>query len=73
MQVRVLNDSCEVHPHFQRVIDNCYAEYTEEVEDREPFGQGVRVRASPSAWMYQVASLILPSGKMLNNKTHQSL
>ena len=52
--MRVLNDSCEVHPHFQRVIDNCYAEYTEEVEDREPFGQGVRVRASPSAWMYQV-------------------
>ena len=51
---RVKNDSCEVHPHFQRVIGNCYAEYSIDVEDRDSFGSGVRVRADPSAWMYKV-------------------
>ena len=53
-QLRVKNDSCEVHPHFQRVISNCYAEYSEEMEDREMFGYNPRVRAGPRAWKYSV-------------------
>ena len=56
---RVKNDSCEVHPHFQRVIGNCYAEYSIDVEDRDSFGSGVRVRADPSAWMYKVRLQLL--------------
>ena len=56
---RVKNDSCEVHPHFQRVIGNCYAEYSIDVEDRDSFGSGVRVRADPSAWMYKVKLQLL--------------
>ena len=58
---RVKNDSCEVHPHFQRVIGNCYAEYSIDVEDRDSFGSGVRVRADPSAWMYKVVVYKEPS------------
>merc|ERR1711936_293815 len=52
-QLRVHNDSCEVHPDFQSAIRLCYAKYTEDVEDRNNFGNGVRIRTSPSAWMYK--------------------
>ena len=58
-QLRVKNDSCEVHPHFQRVINNCYSEYSEEMEDREPFGNNVRIRAGPRAWKYSVSISLL--------------
>ena len=51
--IRVHNDSCEVHPDFQSAIRLCYAKYTEDVEDRNNFGNGVRIRTSPSAWMYK--------------------
>ena len=54
-QLRVHNDSCEVHPDFQSAIRFCYAKYTEDVEDRSNFGPGVRLRTSPSAWMYKNA------------------
>ena len=54
-QLRVHNDSCEVHPDFQSAIRFCYAKYTEDVEDKNNFGPGVRLRTSPSAWMYKNA------------------
>merc|ERR1719195_757770 len=55
-QLRVQNLSCEIHPDFQNAIRYCYDEYSEEKVDKEPFGPGVRLKTSPTAWMYQTAS-----------------
>ncbi|KAK9893003.1 hypothetical protein WA026_023214 [Henosepilachna vigintioctopunctata] len=46
-QVRVTNDSCEVHPYFQRLFKLCFAPYDEESEDTDPFGLN-----EGTAWTY---------------------
>ena len=51
-QIRVRNDSCQIHPDFQNAIKHCYNEYSESNEDREPFGTGFRQRTSAKAWSY---------------------
>ena len=57
-QLRVRNDSCEVHPLFQASITACYSDYEEAKEDKDPFGQGLRKFTSPDAWRYQSAKEI---------------
>ncbi|KXJ23969.1 polycystic kidney disease 2-like 1 protein [Exaiptasia diaphana] len=47
-QVRVRNDSCEVHSDFKSVIKECYAPYSESSEDTSPFG-----KMNGSAWEYK--------------------
>ena len=42
-QIRVKNDSCQVHPDFQNAIKQCYGPYSESNEDMEPFGTGFRL------------------------------
>ncbi|KAJ8981842.1 hypothetical protein NQ317_001805 [Molorchus minor] len=39
-QVKVLNDTCAVHEFFQRLFATCYDQYSEEEEDKTPFGVG---------------------------------
>ena len=51
-QIRVRNDSCQVHPDFQNAIKHCYDEYSESNEDHEPFGSGFRHRTQAEAWSY---------------------
>ena len=54
--MRVRNDSCLIHPDFQNAIKHCYDQYSEQNEDREPFGTGYRKRTSAKAWSYSEAS-----------------
>ena len=51
-QIRVRNDSCQIHPDFQNAIKHCYDAYSESNEDREPFGTGFRHRTMAKAWSY---------------------
>ena len=37
-QLKVRNDSCEVHTDFVDTISHCYAGYAESLEDTSPFG-----------------------------------
>ncbi|KAG5883446.1 hypothetical protein JTB14_028723 [Gonioctena quinquepunctata] len=37
-QVKVRNDSCIVHEYFRRLFLNCYDHYSDDAEDRQPFG-----------------------------------
>ena len=56
-QIRIRNDSCQIHPDFQNAIKHCYGEYAESDEDREPFGPGYRYKTSAKAWSYNDASV----------------
>jgi polycystin 2 len=47
-QVRVRNDSCEIHPDFKDTIQGCYAGYSSAAESRDPFG-----KMNGTAWTYQ--------------------
>lgn len=38
-QLKVHNQSCEVHDDFKNEIHVCYDAYSEAIEDREPFGK----------------------------------
>jgi len=49
-QLRVHNQSCVVHDDFKKEIKECYASYSEGVEDRTSYGLG-----NGSAWEYQTA------------------
>ncbi len=48
-QLRVKNDSCEVHPDFQNAIKQCYNSYSSSIEDEMPFGNGYRKKTSADA------------------------
>ena len=48
-QLRVRNDSCAVHEDFQNAIKVCYNEYSEDIEDKEPFLLGSREKTSAEA------------------------
>lgn len=37
-QLRVRNDSCNVHPDFKKAITQCYDTYSPHFEDKGPFG-----------------------------------
>uniref|UniRef100_A0A6A7FVV9 Polycystin-2-like n=2 Tax=Hirondellea gigas TaxID=1518452 RepID=A0A6A7FVV9_9CRUS len=37
-QIRVRNDSCEVHADFKNAIRQCYAVYSDNAIDKQPFG-----------------------------------
>ena len=50
-QLRVKNDSCKIHPDFQNAIKECYAQYSPEHEDHEPFGTGYQF-TEDNAWNY---------------------
>jgi len=56
--LRVRNDSCEIHEKFHGAIQVCYNHYSQEAEDREPFGQGWRRFTDADAWRYQTAKEI---------------
>jgi hypothetical protein len=56
-QLRVRDDSCQVHQDFQNAIKKCYDEYSVSSEDHEPFGTGFRHRTSAQAWSYQDSSV----------------
>ena len=58
-QIRVRNDSCQVHPDFQNAIKHCYDEYSEGNEDHEPFGSGFRHRTQAEAWSYNEAEVTM--------------
>jgi polycystin 2 len=47
-QVRVRNDSCEIHPDFKDTIVGCYASYSSVAESKDPFGL-----MNGTAWTYQ--------------------
>ncbi|KAI5753480.1 hypothetical protein M8J77_000560 [Diaphorina citri] len=46
-QLKVRNDSCEVHPDLTDLFRRCYDSFSEGYEDRRPFGIG-----SGTAWTY---------------------
>lgn len=46
-QLRVRNDSCNVHPDFKKAITQCYDNYSPHFEDDSPFGP-----MNGSAWTY---------------------
>ena len=83
-QIRVRNDSCQVHPDFQNAIKHCYDEYSESNEDREPFGSGFRHRTSAKAWSYNEADVTMgnthggiiatygPAGSIQVSRIHNS-
>ena len=48
-QLRVRNDSCSIHPHFQNAIHVCYHDYNTGVEDEGAFGNGFRRRTGEDA------------------------
>ena len=53
-QLRVKNDSCEIHPQFSGIINVCYGKYSPDDEDRERFGpSSLRRFTSADAWRYQ--------------------
>ena len=41
-QIRVKNDSCEIHPQFSSTISVCYGKYSLADENTERFGPGFR-------------------------------
>ncbi|XP_013419423.1 polycystic kidney disease 2-like 1 protein isoform X2 [Lingula anatina] len=47
-QLKVRNDSCEVHDDFKNEIKTCYDAYAESIEDKFPFG-----KMNGTAWVYQ--------------------
>ncbi|CAB3409583.1 unnamed protein product [Caenorhabditis bovis] len=47
--LKVRNDSCTVMKSFQREIKECFANYKEDLEDRQPFGN------QTGAYVYQTA------------------
>ncbi|XP_018023502.1 polycystin-2 [Hyalella azteca] len=47
-QVRVTNNSCEVHADFKNAIRQCYAPYDDNKVDKQPFGK----MDNTSAWSY---------------------
>ena len=49
-QLRVKNDSCDVHQDFQNAIKQCYDSYSASIEDDAPFGNGFRRRTSDDAY-----------------------
>ena len=49
--MRVRNDSCAVHEDFQNAIKVCYNEYSEDIEDKEPFLLGSREKTSAQAYV----------------------
>ncbi|KAL3275221.1 hypothetical protein HHI36_019990 [Cryptolaemus montrouzieri] len=51
-QVRVTEDSCEVHTYFRRLFRLCYGPYNEANEDKSAFGL-----AKGTAWEYTPASI----------------
>ncbi|MGH0135307.1 UNVERIFIED_CONTAM: hypothetical protein FKN15_059034 [Acipenser sinensis] len=46
-QLKVLNNSCQVHKDFRNEIDGCYDVYYEDKEDKNPFGL-----INGTAWNY---------------------
>ena len=48
-QLRVRNDSCQIHPHFQNAIHVCYNEYDSGDEEKGDFGNGFRRRTGEDA------------------------
>ncbi|CAH1795418.1 unnamed protein product [Owenia fusiformis] len=46
-QLKVLNNSCVVHDDFKKDITQCYDNYAESIEDKNPFG-----KMNGSAWTY---------------------
>ena len=41
-QLRIRNDSCEIHPQFSSTINVCYGKYSAQDEDTRRFGPGFR-------------------------------
>ncbi|XP_044747835.1 polycystic kidney disease 2-like 2 protein [Coccinella septempunctata] len=46
-QVRVAEDSCEIHPYFRRLFRLCFSSYDDYTEDKSTFGVG-----KETAWVY---------------------
>ncbi|RZC40117.1 PKD channel and/or Ion trans domain containing protein [Asbolus verrucosus] len=46
-QVKIRNDSCDIHEYFKNLCLSCYDMYSEAEEDRAPFGPG-----KGTAWVY---------------------
>jgi len=66
-QVRVRNDSCQVHKDFSQNIKECYAPYSPAVEDKSDFREGL----NGTAWQYQTSGKIQGTtfwGKMASYK-----
>ncbi|XP_022247733.1 polycystin-2-like, partial [Limulus polyphemus] len=57
-QLRVRNDSCDVHEDFTSAISSCYNSYSRETEDMKPFGL-----MNGTAWQYF-------SEEQLNGSSH---
>ncbi|CAG5128639.1 unnamed protein product, partial [Candidula unifasciata] len=51
-QLRVSTNSCTVNEEFETFISDCYAMYSEQNEDRNPFGRNVQ-DPNETAWVYQ--------------------
>ncbi|XP_023235605.1 polycystin-2-like [Centruroides sculpturatus] len=60
-QLRVRNDSCNVHDNFKAVISQCYDVYSPHIEDNRPFGL-----MNGTAWAYH-------SEKEMNGSSHWGL
>ncbi|XP_013781183.2 polycystic kidney disease 2-like 1 protein [Limulus polyphemus] len=60
-QLRVKNDSCNVHDDFKKAISQCYAVYSSHIEEKEPFGL-----MNGTAWTYN-------SEKEMNGSSHWGL
>ncbi|XP_076327573.1 polycystin-2-like protein 1 [Tachypleus tridentatus] len=60
-QLRVRNDSCNVHDEFKNAISNCYEVYSPDVEDKKPFGP-----MNGTAWAYHTE-------KEMNGSNHWGL
>jgi len=67
-QLRVKNDSCEVHRDFQNAIRNCWGPYTEAIEDKSDFLPRFRERTSVTAWSYQTASQMETANLIIKGK-----
>ncbi|BFZ03163.1 hypothetical protein BsWGS_06202 [Bradybaena similaris] len=50
-QLKVRNDSCQIHDDFANYINECFDSYSESLEDREPFTMSL-TEPSNSAWRY---------------------
>ncbi|GIY28689.1 polycystin-2 [Caerostris darwini] len=60
-QLRVRNDSCNVHSDFKKAITQCYDVYNPHIEDTEPFGL-----MNGTAWVYHTE-------KEMNGSNHWAL
>ena len=49
LPVDYMRHSCAVHEDFQNAIKVCYNEYSEDIEDKEPFLLGSRKKTSAQA------------------------